>query len=130
MTPPANRTYHTKFVFSLAPILPDLEDDARTIARNLRASAVDVKVNEIIEAWVMYQLERHLHLNLEMSPQRVEAHQLSRLLPASFLQNHIPLRDLLIGQIEPVLVRSGQCPYVERYCRVEIRLPDLRLNFL
>ena len=117
-------------MFSLAPILPDLHEDARKVTRELERAGIKVTVSQVIITWVMFQLERYLYLNLEMSPQRIDAHRLSILLPAAFLHSHMDLRDLLIAQIQPVLIRGKESPYTERFCRVEIRLPDLQMHFL
>ncbi len=127
MHPPA---YHAKFVFSLAPILPDLRAEAKALSEELARRGQTATADQIVVAWVMFQLERHLYLHLEMAPQRVEAHRLTLFLPASFLQSHHGARDLLISQIMPVLSRDGTIPYTERYCRVEVRLPDMWMHFL
>lgn len=131
MTPTTPLAFHTRFVFSLAPILPDLQDDARSVAKQLSRDASEtVTTEDVLIAWVMFQLERHLFLNLEMSPQRIRAHRLTLHIPPPFLHNFAEQRDLLIAQIQPVLLRGHESPYTERFCRVEIRLPDLKLYFL
>lgn len=130
MTPKHRPAYHTRFVFSLAPILPQLQPEALELSEQLTRRGHTASAEQIIVAWVMFQLERHLYLNLEMAPQRIEAHRLTLFIPPTFLQNHHDVRDLLISQIWPVLSRDGNTPYTERYCRVEVRLPDMWMHFL
>lgn len=122
--------YYSRFVFSLAPVLPEINEGARELKRHTPQGLEKIPEDKIVSAWVMFQLERHLYLNLEINPQRSESLLLTNLLPPGYLQGYLPQRDLLIGQIQPVLLRGEVIPYLERYCRVEIQGPDMQLQFL
>jgi hypothetical protein len=129
MTPP-KRTYYSKFVFSLKAILPDLEDDAAQVKEELANKGQEIDEESIIIAWVMFQLERHLYLHLQLEGQHANTHRLQSLIGNAFFYRHEVARDLLLSQIRPTLSREGSVVYLDRLCNAEIRLPDLRLNFL
>lgn len=129
MTPP-KRNYYSKFVFSLKAILPELEEDALQVKEDLASKGTKVDQEEIIIAWVLYQLERHLYLHLQLQGQHAATHRLQSLIGNAYFHRHEVERDLLLSQIRPILSREGEVAYLDRTCNAEIRLPDLRLNFL
>ena len=127
---PKQKTYHNQFVFSLAPILPDLESDVRRLQKELAGQGHSFSHDDLVATWVMYQLERHLHLTLEFSDQRAMAQRLAWAVDEPFFHNHAVPRDLLISQILPLLTHRETVPYTDRICRVSTRLPDLHIRFL
>lgn len=127
---PSKRTYHTKFVFTLKAILPDLEGDARLVREDLAKQGYKVSEGEVLMAWVIYLLERHLFLHLEMNADHARAQNLIRLIGPRFFHQHPHARDLLLAQIRPVLTHRESVPYTDRICRPLVRLPDLQLHFL
>lgn len=124
------RTYHTKFIFSLASILPDLEGEVQSVQVQLVSQGVTVDEESIVALWVGYQLERHLYLNMEMDGQRASLLRFSHLIDPRFLHHNVLARVLLLDQVRPVLTYGEKVPYTDRICRVEVRLPDLHLYFL
>jgi len=127
---PPKRTYYSKFVFSLKAILPDLEDDVRLVKEDLAKQGHRVTDEQIISAWVMFQLERHLYLHLRCQGQHAETYRLLAIIGTPFFYRHESARELLLAQIRPTLTHHESVPYTDRVCSVEIRLPDLQLNFL
>lgn len=123
-------TYYSKFVFSLKAILPDLEEDARQVKDDLAKKGQVVEEEAIIIAWVLYQLERHLYLHLQSQGQHANTNRLLLLIGQPFFYRHVAARELLLSQIRPTLTHRGSMPYSDLVCKAEIRLPDLRLDFL
>lgn len=131
MTPTNRTSFYSQFVFSLTPFLDYLWPEAENIALEVtQRRATEISAAQVVAAWVVYQIERHLFLSLEMNEVVIESLQLAPEIPRSFLDNQRLSRDMLLSQVEPVLTRGDTIPYIERMCRVTIRLPDLILRFL
>lgn len=129
MTPP-KRTYYSKFVFSLKAIIPDLEEDVRLVKDDLAKNGHEVTEEQILSAWVMFQLERYLYLNIQSQGQHADTYRLLALIGRSFFHKQPMARELLLSQIRPTLTFRESVPYTDRICMAEIRLPDLHLKFL
>lgn len=128
MTPP--RTFATKFVFSLLPIHDQLIDSLKTVQLDLELRGCEVVLDDLLAAWVMYQLERHLYITIQMEGQRIRVAELSHWLDGPFKYLHPELRDILFQQIRPVLTHRETIPYTERTCKVLVRHYDLTMHFL
>lgn len=131
MTPTNRTSFYSQFVFSLTPLLDYIWTAAEDVALEVtQRRATEISAKQVIAAWVVYQLERHLYLSLEVDTGVLRAMQLLPEIPRSFLDNNHIARDVLLSQIQPLLTRGDSIPYIERMCRVTIRLPDLTLRFL
>jgi len=124
------RRFSSGLIFSLSPILPDLEQEVKAAHTELDLLDFEVKEEDLIAAWSMYQLERHAHLALEFNTQKEITSFIISLIGKRFFDSQAPARDLLLSQVLPVLSLNGEVPYTERICRVWTRLPDLHLQFL
>lgn len=124
------RRFSSGFIFSLSPILSDLEQEVKATHTELDLLDFEVTDEDLITTWAMYQLERHAHLALEYNAHKEIAGYITSLIGKRFYDSQIPARDLLLSQVLPVLSLNGEVPYTERICRVWTRLPDLHLQFL
>lgn len=128
--PLKNRTFYNSFVFSLAPILPDLEASVSSALTELSTQPFKATEGDLVTAWVIYQLERHAHLALEYNAILEIARHLTLMTDKRFFEGNSAARDLLLSQVLPVLTCRESIPYTDRICRLWTRLPDLHLQFL
>lgn len=124
------KTYHTKFIFSIASILPDLEPDVQAVREALASQGVSADEELLVAAWVTYQLERHLFLNIQAGEQRGLVLEFNHLIDPRFFHSNVVARDLMLSQMRPVLTHRETVPYTDRICLVQVRLPDVDLYFL
>ncbi len=124
------KTFYHKFVFSIRPIYDDLVDTLQGVQLDLAFRGQEVDLDDLICAWVMYQLERHLYLNIEVSGQRARSLEVAARLDPRFFHTHPQLRDQLLSQVRPALTYRESVPYTERICQIQIRQHDLLMHFL
>lgn len=128
--PPKTKTFYSGFIFSLAPILPDLEPIVADVMKDLSSKDIEVTEEDLVTAWTMHQLERHAHLALEYNAQKERTRHLTMLIDRRFFESQPAARDQLLSQVLPVLTHRESIPYTDRICRVWTRLPDLHMQFL
>ncbi len=125
-----SKTFSNGFIFTLLPILDDLEPEVSGVYKELHLLDYPFTESDVVTTWVMYQLERHAHLTLEFNAQKEAAQLITSLTDKRFFDSQIAARDQLLSQVLPALTCRESIPYTERICRVWTRLPDLHLQFL